>query len=64
MGAAFRGKDMLSKNHIPSHPGEILQEHFLEPLGLTQVALSEHLGEARYSGSTKSFAANATPETA
>ena len=35
---------MLPENRIPSHPGEILQEHFLEPLGLTQVALSEHLG--------------------
>jgi addiction module HigA family antidote len=35
---------MLPENRIPSHPGEILQEQFLEPLGLTQVALSEHLG--------------------
>ena len=35
---------MLPKNRIPSHPGEILQEQFLEPLGLTQVALAEHLG--------------------
>ncbi len=35
---------MLPENRIPSHPGEILQEHFLEPLGLTRVALSEHLG--------------------
>ncbi len=34
---------MLPENRIPSHPGEILQEQFLEPLGLTQVALSEHL---------------------
>src|SRR5262249_32179084 len=40
----LRGKDMLPENRIPSHPGEILQEQFLEPLGLTQVALSEHLG--------------------
>jgi addiction module HigA family antidote len=35
---------MLPENRIPSHPGEILQEQFLEPLGLTQVALSGHLG--------------------
>lgn len=35
---------MLPENRIPSHPGEILQEQFLVPLGLTQVALSEHLG--------------------
>jgi antitoxin HigA-1 len=35
---------MLPENRIPSHPGEILQERFLDPLGFTQVALSEHLG--------------------
>lgn len=35
---------MLPENRIPSHPGEILLEQFLDPLGLTQVALSEHLG--------------------
>lgn len=35
---------MLPENRIPTHPGEILQEHFLKPLGLTQVALAEHLG--------------------
>lgn len=34
---------MLPENRIPTHPGEILQEQFLEPLGLTQVALAEHL---------------------
>jgi addiction module HigA family antidote len=34
---------MLPENRIPSHPGEILQEQFLEPLGLTQVALAAHL---------------------
>jgi addiction module HigA family antidote len=35
---------MLPENRIPSHPGEILQEQFLEPLELTQVALASHLG--------------------
>lgn len=35
---------MLPENRIPTHPGEILQEQFLEPLGLTQVALADHLG--------------------
>lgn len=35
---------MLPENRVPTHPGEILQERFLEPLGLTQVALAEHLG--------------------
>ncbi len=34
---------MLPKNRIPSHPGEVLLADFLEPLGLTQVALAEHL---------------------
>ncbi len=35
---------MLPKNRIPTHPGEILKQEFLKPLGLTQVALAEHLG--------------------
>jgi addiction module HigA family antidote len=35
---------MLPKNRIPTHPGEILQEEFLTPLGLTQVALAKHIG--------------------
>jgi addiction module HigA family antidote len=28
---------------MPSHPGEILIEDFIKPLGVTQVALAEHL---------------------
>jgi addiction module HigA family antidote len=35
---------MLPENRIPTHPGEILREQFLEPLGLTRVALAAHLG--------------------
>lgn len=35
---------MLPENRVPTHPGEILQERFLDPLGLTQVALAAHLG--------------------
>jgi addiction module HigA family antidote len=34
---------MLPENGVPTHPGEILQEQFLERLGLTHVALAEHL---------------------
>jgi antitoxin HigA-1 len=34
---------MLPKKRIPTHPGEVLLEEFLEPLGLTQVALAAHL---------------------
>ena len=35
---------MLPKNRIPTHPGEVLREEFLEPLGLTQVRFAEHIG--------------------
>jgi len=35
---------MLPENRIPTHPGEILLEEFLEPLHLTQVAFAEHIG--------------------
>lgn len=35
---------MLPTKRAPTHPGEILSEEFLTPLGLTQVALAHHLG--------------------
>lgn len=35
---------MLPKNRIPTHPGEILLEEFLKPLGITQVAFAQHIG--------------------
>ena len=35
---------MIPENRIPTHPGEILQEEFLNPLGITQVALAKPLG--------------------
>lgn len=35
---------MLPRNRVPTHPGEILLEEFLRPLGITQVALAEHIG--------------------
>ena len=35
---------MLPENRIPTHPGEILQEQFLDPMDITQVALAKHLG--------------------
>ena len=35
---------MLPERRIPTHPGEILQEEFITPLGLTQVELAKHLG--------------------
>jgi antitoxin HigA-1 len=35
---------MLPENRIPTHPGEILLEEFLYPLGLSQVAFAGHIG--------------------
>jgi len=34
---------MLPRKRTPTHPGVILTEEFLKPLGVTQVALAEHL---------------------
>ena len=33
----------MPENRLPTHPGEILQEEFLHPLRMTQVALAKHL---------------------
>ena len=35
---------MLPENRIPTHPGEVLQEEFLGPMGLTLAGLAAHLG--------------------
>ncbi len=35
---------MIPENRIPTHPGVVLEEAFLIPLALTQVALAKHLG--------------------
>lgn len=35
---------MIPKNRKSTHPGEILAEEFLAPLGVTQVKLAAHLG--------------------
>jgi addiction module HigA family antidote len=34
---------MLPENRIPTHPGVILLEEFLIPLGLSQVAFARHI---------------------
>lgn len=34
---------MLPKNRPPTHPGEMLREEFLEPLGMTQTELAERI---------------------
>lgn len=35
---------MRPDRRIPSHPGEILRDEFLVPLGVTQVAFALHIG--------------------
>ncbi len=35
---------MIPSNRVATHPGEILLKEFLEPLGLSQKALAEHIG--------------------
>ncbi len=35
---------MIPENRIPTHPGVILSQEFLGPLGITQVAFASHLG--------------------
>ena len=35
---------MIPENRIPTHPGVILRQEFLEPLGISQVAFAAHLG--------------------
>jgi len=35
---------MIPENRIPTHPGIILSQEFLAPLGLSQVAFAAHLG--------------------
>jgi len=35
---------MLPQTRTPTHPGEILAEEFLTPLGVTQVAFAAHMG--------------------
>jgi addiction module HigA family antidote len=35
---------MLPEKRVPTHPGEILREEFLIPLGITQVVLAKHVG--------------------
>ena len=35
---------MFPDHRIPTHPGVVLRDEFLAPLGLTQVQLARHLG--------------------
>lgn len=35
---------MLPAKRVATHPGEILKEEFLDPVGITQVAFAQHIG--------------------
>ena len=35
---------MIPTHRLPTHPGEVLLEEFISPLGLSQVALARHIG--------------------
>lgn len=35
---------MIPSSRVPTHPGEILLEEFLNPMGLSQVELAAHIG--------------------
>ncbi len=40
----YQGYEWTHDIESPSPPGEVLQEEFMSPLGVTQVALAEHIG--------------------
>ena len=35
---------MIPENRIPTHPGVILSQKFLVPIGISQVAFAAHIG--------------------
>ncbi len=35
---------MIPNNRVSTHPGEVLNEEFLIPLGVSQAALARHIG--------------------
>ncbi|HET6349066.1 MAG TPA: HigA family addiction module antitoxin [Candidatus Krumholzibacteria bacterium] len=35
---------MIPKHRIPAHPGEILSQDYLRPMGVTQVQFAAHIG--------------------
>ena len=56
---------MIPSHRTPTHPGEILREEFLAPLGLTQCALAEHIGvPARHIGEIVRGRRSVTPSSA
>lgn len=43
-GRGPRELSMIPKHRAPTHPGEILDQDFLRPLGMTQQALADKMG--------------------
>lgn len=39
----LEGGAVLPTDRMPTHPGEVVSEEFLKPLGFTQAALAQHL---------------------
>jgi antitoxin HigA-1 len=35
---------MIPENRISTHPGEVLEEEFLRPLGITMATFARHIG--------------------
>jgi addiction module HigA family antidote len=56
---------MIPTHRTPTHPGEVLREEFLAPLGLTQATLAEHIGvPVRHVGELVRGKRGVTPSTA
>ncbi len=34
----------MPENRIPTHPGDVLLEEFLKPIGISQAAFAKHVG--------------------
>ena len=43
-GSATTTSIRLPKNRKPTHPGEMLLEEFLKPIGISQAQFAKHLG--------------------
>jgi addiction module HigA family antidote len=56
---------MMPEHRTPTHPGEVLVEEFLQPLGVTQVAFAAHIGvSVQRVNEVVSGERGVTPETA
>jgi len=43
-GMTIKETQMINKNRLPTHPGEILNEEFLVPLDITQSEFAKSIG--------------------